>query len=95
VKRVLRRIFGAKRYKVNGEWRKLHNYELSVLYSSPCIFREIKSRRTRWAGHVACMGERIGLNTNLVGRPEREREREREGERPLGRPRLDRRIIIM
>jgi hypothetical protein len=55
--RVLRRIFGPKRDEITGEWRKLHNEELHILYSSPDI-RQIKSRRMRWAGHVACMGEK-------------------------------------
>jgi hypothetical protein len=55
--RVLRRIFGPKRDDVTGEWGKLHNEELHILYSSPNIIRQIKSRRMRWAGHVACMGE--------------------------------------
>jgi len=59
--RVLRRIFGPKRDDVIGEWRKLHNDELNVLYSSPNIVRVIKSRRMRWAGHVAPMGERRGF----------------------------------
>ena len=54
---VLRRIFGPKRDEVTGEWRKLHNEELKGLYSSPIIVRVIKSRRMRWAGHVARMGE--------------------------------------
>jgi hypothetical protein len=54
--RVLRRIFGPKRVGVTGEWRKLHNEELHNLYSSPSIIRIIKSRRMRWAGHVARMG---------------------------------------
>jgi hypothetical protein len=54
--RVLRRIFGTKRNEVTGEWRKLHNEELHNLYSSPNIIRQIKSRRIRWAGHVARMG---------------------------------------
>jgi hypothetical protein len=54
--RVLRRIFGPKRDGVTGEWRRLHNEELNDLYSSPNIIRVIKSRRTRWAGHVARMG---------------------------------------
>jgi hypothetical protein len=54
--RVLRRIFGPKRDEVTGEWRKLHNEELHDLYSSPSIIRIIKSRRMRWAGHVARMG---------------------------------------
>jgi hypothetical protein len=55
--RVLRRIFGTKRDEVMGEWRKLHNEELYNLYSSPNIMKQIKSRRMRWAGHVARMGE--------------------------------------
>jgi hypothetical protein len=55
--RVLRRIFGPKRDEVTGEWRKLHNEELHNLYSSPDIIRQVKSRRMRWAGHVARMGE--------------------------------------
>ena len=54
--RGLRKIFGARRDEVTGEWRKLHNDELHDLYSSPNIFRVIKSRRLRWAGHVARMG---------------------------------------
>jgi hypothetical protein len=54
---VLRRIFGPKRDEVTGQWRKLHNGELHNLYSSPDIIRQIKSRRMRWAGHVARMGE--------------------------------------
>jgi hypothetical protein len=56
--RVLRRIFGPKRDEVTGEWRKLHNEELPDLYSSPSIIRIIKSRRMRWAGHVARMKRR-------------------------------------
>jgi hypothetical protein len=55
--RVLRRIFGPKRDEVTGDWSKLHNEELSDLYSLPNIFRVIKSRRLRWAGHVARMGK--------------------------------------
>jgi hypothetical protein len=55
--RVLRRIFGPKRDEVTGEWRKLHNEELHSLYSSPNIIIQIKTRRMRWAEHVACMGE--------------------------------------
>ena len=77
--RVLRRIFGPKRDRVTGEWRKLHNEELNSLYSSPNIVRVIKSRRMRWAGHVARMEEGRGVHKVLVGKP--------EGQRPLGRPR--------
>jgi hypothetical protein len=77
--RVLRRIFGPKRDKVTGEWRRLHNKELNVLYSSPNIIRVIKSGRMRWAGHVARVGEGRGAYRILVGRP--------EGRRPFGRPR--------
>jgi hypothetical protein len=76
---VLRRIFGPKRDEVTGEWRRLHNKELYALYSSPNIIRVVKSRRLRWAGHVACMGERRGAYRVLVGQP--------HGRRPLGRPR--------
>ena len=54
---VIRRIFGPRRDEVKGEWRRLHNEELNDLYSSPNIVRVIKSRRMRWAGHVARMGE--------------------------------------
>jgi hypothetical protein len=53
--RLVRRIFGPKRDQVTGEWRRLHNEELHILYSSPNIIRQIKSRRMRWAGHVARM----------------------------------------
>jgi hypothetical protein len=77
--RVLRRIFGPKRDGVTVEWRRLHNEELYDLYSSPNIVRVIKSRRMRWAWHVARMGERRGAYRILVGRP--------KGRRPLGRPR--------
>ena len=54
---VLRRLFGPRRDEVTGEWRRLHNEELNDLYSSPNFVRVIKSRRMRWAGHVARMGE--------------------------------------
>jgi hypothetical protein len=56
--RVLRKIFGPKRDEVTGEWRKLHNEKLHDFYSSPSIIRVIKSRRMRWAGHVASMGKK-------------------------------------
>jgi hypothetical protein len=62
-----------------GEWRKLHNEELCDLYSSPSIIRIIKSRRMRWAGHAARMGEKRNAYRLLVGKP--------DGKRPLGRPR--------
>ena len=69
----------SKRDEVTGEWRKLHNEELSDLYSLPNIVRVGKPRRMRWAGHVACMGEGRGVHSVLVRKPERKR--------PLGRPR--------
>ena len=77
--RVLRRVFGPKRDEVTGEWRKLHNEELNDLYSLLNIVGVVKSRRMRWAGHVAHMGEDKGVHRVLVGKP--------EGNRPLGRPR--------
>ena len=67
---VLRRIFGPRRDKVTGEWRRLHNEELNDLYPSPNIVRVIKSRRMRWVGHVARMGEEKGVYRVLVGKPE-------------------------
>jgi hypothetical protein len=77
--RVLRRVFGSKRDEVTRECRKLHNEELSDLYSLLNIVRVVKSRRMRWAGHVARMGVGRGVYRVLVGNP--------EGKRPLGRPR--------
>jgi len=68
--RVLRRIFGPERDEVTGDWRKLHTEELNDLYSLSNIVRVVKSRRMRWAGHVARMGERRGLYRVLVGKPE-------------------------
>ena len=77
--RVLRRIFGPKTDEVTGEWRKLHNEELNDLYSSPNIVRVIKSRRMKWTGHVARVGESTDAYRVLVGKI--------EGQTPLGRPR--------
>jgi hypothetical protein len=77
--RVLRRIFGPKTDGVTERWRKLHNEELHKLYSSQSIIRIIKSRRMRWARHVARMGEKRNVYRLLVGKP--------EGKRPLGRQR--------
>jgi hypothetical protein len=77
--RALRRIFGPKRDEVTGEWRKMYIEGLHNLYSSPCIIRQMKSRRMRWAGHVACMEKERKTYKGLVGKP--------EGNRSLGRPR--------
>jgi hypothetical protein len=77
--RVLRRIFGPKMDEVTGEWRKLHNEELHILYSSSNIIRQIKSRRMMWAGHVAGMGEDRNVYKVLMRKP--------EGKRSLARPR--------
>jgi len=76
---ALRRIFGPRRDEVTGEWRRLHNEEPNDLYSTPNIVRVIKSRRMRWAGNVARMGEKREVYRFLLGKP--------EGRRPLGRPR--------
>jgi len=77
--RVLRRVFAPKRDELTGEWRKLHNEDLGDLYSLLHIVQVVKSRRMRWAGHVARMGQERGVHSVLVGKP--------EGKRPLGRPR--------
>ena len=77
--KVLRKIFGAKRDEITGEWRMLHNAELHALYSSPNIIINLKSRRLRWAGHVARKEQSRNAYRVLVGKP--------EGKRPLGRPR--------
>jgi hypothetical protein len=77
--RVLRRIFGPKRDEVMEEWRKLHNGELLILYSSPDIIRQIKSKIMWWAGHVAHMEEGRNVYRVLVEKP--------KGKRPPGRPR--------
>jgi len=67
--KVLRRIFGPMRDEVTGDWMRLHNEDLNVLYSSPNMVRMIKSRRMRWAGHVARMGEERRVYRVLVGKP--------------------------
>jgi len=77
--RVLRKVFGPKRDEVTGEWRKLHDEELNDLYPLTNIVRVVKSRRMRWAGHVARIEEDRVVQRVLVGKP--------EGKRPLGRPR--------
>ena len=77
--RVLRRVFGPKQDEVTGEWRKLNKDELRDLYSLPNIAKVVKSRRMRWVGHMARMGEERCVHGVLVGKP--------EGKRPLGRPR--------
>jgi hypothetical protein len=77
--RAMRRVFGPKRDEVRGEWRKLHNEKFSDLYFLSNIVRVVKSRRMRWAGHVARMEEWRGVHRALVGKP--------EGKRILGRPR--------
>ena len=77
--KVHRKISGAKSDKITKEWRKLHNAELHALYSSPNIIRNLKLRRLRWAGDVACMEQFRNAYRVLVGKP--------ESKRPLGRPR--------
>ena len=77
--KVHRKIFGAKRDEITGEWRKLQNDELHALHSSPNIIRNVQSRRLRWAGHVARMEQSTNAYRVLVGKT--------KGKRPLGRPR--------
>ena len=76
--KVLRKIFGAKRDEITGEWRKIHNAELHALYSSPNIIRNLKSSRLRWTGHEAGMEHLRNAYRVLAGKP--------ESKRPLGRP---------
>jgi hypothetical protein len=84
--RAQRGIFGPKRDKVIGGWRKLHNEELHNLYCSRSIIRIIKSRRMGWTRHVARMGEKRNACKILVGKP--------EGKKPLGRPRRRWEVIL-
>ena len=77
--KVLWNIFGAKRDEIAGKWRKVHNAELNALYSSPNIIRNLKSRRLRWAGHLARMEQSRNTPRVLVPKP--------EGKKPLRRPR--------
>jgi hypothetical protein len=83
---LLKRIFGPKRDEVTGEWGKLHNEELNVLYSSPTTVWVIKSRRLRWVGHVASMREGRGVYRVVVGKP--------KGKNHLEDPGIDGRIIL-
>ena len=76
---AIQKVRDSRRGEVTGEWRRLHNEELNDLYSSPNIVRVIKSRRMRWTGHVARMGEERGVYRVLLGKP--------EGRRPWRRPR--------
>jgi hypothetical protein len=85
-RRVLKKIFGSKKDEVTGKWRRLHKEELFDLYSSPNIIQVIKSRRMRWAGHVAYMGGRRDAYRVLVGRP--------EGTTHLEDPGVDGRIML-
>jgi hypothetical protein len=68
-----RRTFRPKRDKIVGDWRKMHNEELRNLYSSPNIIRMIKSRRTRWAGHVTCLGEKRNSYRGFIEKTQKER----------------------
>jgi hypothetical protein len=79
--RVLRRILGPKRDEVTGEWRKLHNDGLHNLYTSPNIIRQIKSRRMKWAEHVASMGEESKMYKILMGKPQGKRSLRRRRSR--------------
>jgi hypothetical protein len=91
--RVQRRIFVRKRDRVTGGWRKLHNEELHNLYPSPSIIRIIKSRRIRWVGHVAQMGEKRNVYSLLVGKPEGERPLERRRRRWMDNIKMDLLVI--
>jgi hypothetical protein len=86
---VLRKIFGLQRDEVTGDWRKLRNEDLHNLYSSPNIIRMIKSRRMRWAGHVARMGEKRNAYRILVGKPKGKRLLRRPRHRWVGNIKMD------
>ena len=90
---MLRRIFGPKRDVVAGGWRKLHNEELHNLYCCPSIIRMLKSRRMRWAGHVARTGEKRNTYRILVGKPERKRPLARLRRRWVDNVKMDLRDI--
>jgi hypothetical protein len=92
---VLRIIFGLKRDGVTGGWRKLHKEELHHLYSSPSIFRIIKSRRMRWTGHVARMGEIRNVYSLCVGKPEGKRLLERPRRRWIDNVKMDLLEIVL
>jgi hypothetical protein len=87
--RVLRRIFGPNRDEVTGEWRKLHNEELRDLYSSSSRIRILKSKRMRWAGHVARIVEKRNAYRLLVGKPEGKRQLEIPRRRWVDNIRMD------
>jgi hypothetical protein len=91
--RVLRRKFGFKWDEVTGEWRRLHNKELHALYSSPNIILVIRSRRLRWAGHVARMGERRGSFRVLVRTSEGRRSLDRSRRRWVDKIKMDLREV--
>ena len=90
---MLKRIFGPKSDEVRGEWRKLHNEELNDLYCSPNVYREIKSRRMRWADHVEHMGQGRGVYRDLVGKLEGNKLLKRPRHRWKGNIKLDLRDI--
>jgi hypothetical protein len=87
--RVLRRIFGPKRDEVTGGCRKLHNEELHNLYSSPIIIRMIRSRRMRWAGHVARIETKMNACRILVGKPEEKKPQGRQRRRWVDNIKID------
>jgi hypothetical protein len=91
--RVLRRIFGPKTDELTGGRRKVHNEELHNLYSSSSIIRMIRSRKMRWAGHVARTGEKRTASRILVGKPEGKRRLERPGRKWVDNIKMDLREI--